>query len=29
MALRLDADHAVIFEVDQIVFDSRTILKCM
>ncbi len=29
MALRLGADHAVVFKIDDIVFDSRTILKCM
>ena len=29
MALELGAEHAVPFKVDQIVFDSRTILKCM
>ena len=29
MALALGADHAVAFTIDQIAFDSRTILKCM
>jgi predicted metal-binding protein len=29
LALELGADHAVAFTIDQIVFDSRTILKCM
>lgn len=29
LALKLGADHAVKFSVDQIVFDSRTLLKCM
>ncbi|MFO7636473.1 MAG: DUF2284 domain-containing protein [Clostridia bacterium] len=29
MALRLGADHAVGFQIKDIVFDSRTILKCM
>lgn len=28
-ALELGADDAVIFSLDQIVFDSRTLLKCM
>jgi len=28
-ALKLGADHAVIFEIEDIEFDSRTILKCM
>ena len=28
-ALELGADNAVKFNIDQIVFDSRTILKCM
>ena len=28
-ALKLGADHAVLFEIKDIVFDSRTILKCM
>ncbi|NLW58830.1 MAG: DUF2284 domain-containing protein [Firmicutes bacterium] len=28
-ALQLGADHAVLFTLDEIVFDSRTILKCM
>jgi len=28
-ALELGADHAVPFTIDQIVFDPRTILKCM
>lgn len=28
-ALNLGAAHAVPFKIDQIVFDSRTILKCM
>ena len=28
-ALKLGADHAVKFTIDQIVFDSRTLLKCM
>ena len=28
-ALALGADHAVHFTLDEIVFDSRTILKCM
>jgi len=28
-ALELGADHAVLFELKDIVFDSRTILKCM
>ena len=27
-ALDLGADHAVIFRLDQIVFDARTLLKC-
>ena len=29
LALSLGADHAVIAEVDDIVFDGRTLLKCM
>lgn len=29
LALKLGADHAVIFNIDDIEFDSRTILKCM
>jgi Predicted metal-binding protein (DUF2284). len=29
MAMEMGADHAVIFEIEDIVFDSRTILKCM
>lgn len=29
LALSLGADHAVAFGIDDIVFDSRTILKCM
>jgi len=29
LALQLGAAHAVAFETSQIVFDSRTILKCM
>jgi len=29
LALSLGADHAVAFDIDEIVFDSRTILKCM
>jgi len=29
LALELGADHAVKFSIDQIVFDSRTLLKCM
>jgi predicted metal-binding protein len=29
IADQLGADHAVVFTIDQIVFDSRTILKCM
>lgn len=28
-ALKLGADHAVIFKIEDIEFDSRTILKCM
>ena len=28
-ALELGADDALIFRIDQIVFDSRTLLKCM
>ena len=28
-ALQLGADHAVLFTLKDIVFDSRTILKCM
>ncbi len=28
-ALELGANHAVPFTIDQIIFDSRTILKCM
>ncbi|HHT49629.1 MAG TPA: DUF2284 domain-containing protein [Firmicutes bacterium] len=28
-ALKLGADHAVLFELKDIIFDSRTILKCM
>lgn len=28
-ALELGADHAVIFHIDQLVFDPRTLLKCM
>src|SRR5688572_1083238 len=28
-ALEMGADHAVPFTIDQIAFDSRTILKCM
>jgi predicted metal-binding protein len=29
MATELGADHAVVFKIDDIVFDPRTILKCM
>lgn len=29
MALKLGADHAVAFKIEDIVFDPRTILKCM
>ena len=29
LALGMDADHAVLFRIEDIVFDSRTILKCM
>ena len=29
LALALGADHAVLFKIDDIVFDPRTILKCM
>lgn len=29
LALKLGADDAVVFSVDDIVFDSRTLLKCM
>jgi len=29
MATELGADHAVAFKIDDIVFDPRTILKCM
>ncbi len=29
MATKLGADHAVVFKIDDIVFDPRTILKCM
>ena len=29
MATELGADHVVVFKVNQIVFDPRTILKCM
>lgn len=29
LALRLGADHAVVFRVEDIAFDPRTILKCM
>lgn len=29
LALEMGADHAVEFTIDQIVFDPRTILKCM
>ena len=29
LALKLGADHAVIFQIGDIVFDPRTILKCM
>lgn len=29
LALSLGADHAVLFKVEDIEFDSRTILKCM
>jgi predicted metal-binding protein len=28
-AMKLGADHAVVFKVEDIVFDPRTILKCM
>lgn len=28
-AVELGADHAVAFKIEEIVFDSRTILKCM
>lgn len=28
-AIELGAEHAVVFRIDQIEFDSRTILKCM
>ncbi|MDD4188892.1 MAG: DUF2284 domain-containing protein [Eubacteriales bacterium] len=29
LALKLGADHAVVFEIKDIEFDSRTIIKCM
>jgi predicted metal-binding protein len=29
LALQLEADHAVIFNIEDIEFDSRTLLKCM
>jgi predicted metal-binding protein len=29
MALKLGADHAVLFKIEDVEFDSRTILKCM
>ncbi len=29
LAIKLGADHAVVFKIDDIVFDPRTILKCM
>lgn len=29
MATKLGADHAIVFKIDDIVFDPRTILKCM
>ena len=29
MALKLGADHAVAFKTEDIVYDARTILKCM
>ena len=29
MALSMNADHAVAVDVDEIAFDSRTLLKCM
>lgn len=29
MAIKLGADNAVVFKIDDIVFDPRTILKCM
>jgi predicted metal-binding protein len=29
LALKLGAEHAVLFNITDIVFDSRTILKCM
>ena len=29
MATKLGADHAVEFKIDDIVFDPRTIIKCM
>jgi len=29
LALSLGADHAMIFSIEDIVFDSRTLLKCM
>lgn len=29
LALKLGADHVVVFKIEDIVFDPRTILKCM
>jgi predicted metal-binding protein len=29
MALKLGADHAVFFKIEDIVFDPRSVLKCM
>jgi len=29
LAIKLGAEHAVVFKIDDIVFDPRTILKCM
>lgn len=29
LAIKLGADHAVVFRINDIVFDTRTILKCM
>ncbi|MCL6591769.1 MAG: DUF2284 domain-containing protein [Firmicutes bacterium] len=29
LALKLGADHAVLFKIEDIEFDSRTIMKCM
>jgi predicted metal-binding protein len=29
MAIKLGADHAIVFNINDIEFDSRTILKCM